>query len=116
MKVRVFDRLQGVHFKSEVYAIINSGWYEKRLVLVPATDGAYFQFVDYLDKSDNKAPKVLINTIIDTTPSEWTCRKSDAVSEQIPEYKGIIEQSVLFFEYIGFPWIFESKTLLTDLL
>ena len=32
MKVRVLDQETGRYFTSEVYAVVNTGWYERRLV------------------------------------------------------------------------------------
>ena len=116
MKVRVFDILRGVYFKSEVYAIINTGWYEKQLILVPAKNGAYFKFFDYLARNEGCEPTVLINTIVDKTPSEWVRQRSGAVDKQIADYNGILDRKILFFEYIGYPWIFENKSVMNDLL
>lgn len=62
MKVRVFDKTTGNYFKSEVYAKINTGWYEKQLVHVPSEKGGYICSFDYLNKGeDGVSPKVLIN-------------------------------------------------------
>ena len=68
--VRVFDSKTEEYFWSEVYAVINTGWYEKQLVRVPCSDGEYFEFYDRWDKSTTPA-KVLINEITHQTPSEW---------------------------------------------
>jgi hypothetical protein len=63
LKVRIYDDNTRSYFKSEVYARINTGWYEKQLVHVPSENGGYICFFDYLDKAENKVPpKVLINT------------------------------------------------------
>jgi len=64
MFVRVFDSQRNIYFKSEVYAVINSGWYEKQLVVFSVDGESYFEFFDYLDKSDFEAPKLLINSIV----------------------------------------------------
>lgn len=64
MFVRVYDNLTDTYFKSEVYAVINPGWYEKRLVIVQTNEGEYFKIFDYLDKSNPQAPKALINLIL----------------------------------------------------
>ncbi len=41
MKVRVYDKSTNKYFKSEVYARINPGYYEKYLVHMPSDDGGY---------------------------------------------------------------------------
>lgn len=55
MRIRVYDKHLGSYFQSEVYAIINTGYYEKYLVSVPSESGGYMKLYDYLDKSDKKA-------------------------------------------------------------
>lgn len=116
MKVRVYDSLHDTYFKSEVYAIINSGWYEKRLVLVPDQNGAYMKFFDFLDKKENGSHDVLINTIVSCSPSEWISRRSCSVDIQLEDYNGILDKKLRFFEYIGYSWIFENKSILAELL
>lgn len=116
MKVRAFDSEQNTYFKSEVYAIINTGWYEKELLLVPSNDGGYIKFIDFLDKSDVKNPLALINTIISDIPSDWIKERSEAVKIQLNEYSGLLNSDVLFFEFIGYQWIFENKAIMIDLL
>jgi len=51
MRVRVYDKDVNNYFVSEVYAIINTGYYEKYLVLEEIGDKRYFRMFDYLDKS-----------------------------------------------------------------
>lgn len=76
MKVRVHDRTTGSYSKSEVYAKINTGWYEKQLVHVPSDNRGYVCFFDYLHKEEDKvSPKVLINTITPDTPNKWIYQK-----------------------------------------
>ena len=79
MLVRVFDSQRNTYFKSEVYAVINSGWYEKQLVVFSSADGSYFKLFDYLDKSNPNAPKVLINLILPNgfnSAFEWMHQRS----------------------------------------
>jgi len=115
MKVRVFDSAQNTYFKSEVFARINTGWYEKQLVLVPSNDGGYIKFFDFIDKSSENNP-ALINTIVSGVPSDWVNIKSDSVSKQLNDYTGFLNSDVLFFEFIGYPWIFENKSIMVELL
>jgi hypothetical protein len=71
MRVRVFDMSTNTYFSSEVYAIINPGWYEKQLVLVPSPNGSYMKFFDCLNKSSNNSfPKALTNTVMYAHPKD----------------------------------------------
>ena len=117
MKVRVYDKSIGNYFKSEVYAKINTGWYEKQLVHVPSENGGYICFFDYLDKSEDKgSPKVLINIITPDTPKDWMYRKSGSVDEKLLGYEKLLCNDVRFFEYIGYSWLYENKSILAELL
>ncbi|MEA4848116.1 MAG: hypothetical protein VB106_12880 [Clostridiaceae bacterium] len=117
MKVRVHDRMTGIYFKSEVYARINTGWYEKQLVHVPSENGGYICFFDYLDKEEDKESlKVLINTILPDTPNEWVYQRADSVDKKLPGYEKLLRKDVCFFEYIGFSGLYEKKSILAELL
>jgi len=117
VKVRVFDCLIDSYFKSEVYAKINTGLYEKQLVHVPSENGGYIKFFDYLDKSRGKMPpKVNIHTIISDIPKEWISQKSRSVDEQIKGFERLLNKDVRFFEYIGYSWLYENKSILVELL
>lgn len=118
MRVRVYDKLTDSYFHSEVYAIINTGWYEKHLVLVPAPSGHYMKFYDYLDKSDKASvPSVLINTIVSEYPTDWIYVRSGSVDILLTEYQQRLSQSeIRFFEYMGFSWLYVNKEVLTKLL
>jgi hypothetical protein len=119
MFVRVFDSQRNNYFKSAVYAVINSGWYEKQLVVFSSNDGSYFKFFDYLDKSDPKAPEVLINSIISSGVNpdfEWTYKRNEDVDKKLEEYEALLDDDIRFFEYRGYSWIYENKLFLTELL
>ena len=119
MLVRVFDIQSNTYFKSDVYAIINSGWYEKRLVVFSSGNDRYFKFFDYLDKSDAKAPKVLINSILSTgfhPDFDWVHQRVDDVDKQLEDYIGLLNDDIRFFEYRGYSWIYNNKQLLAELL
>lgn len=115
MRVRVYDKKRNTYFKSEVYAIINSGYYEKVLVLTPEDMGNCLMFYDYLDKTDNELP-VLINSITLERPCEWVYIKSHSVNEQLVRYKGLLESDIKFFEYNGFSWLWDATDSLIKLL
>ena len=119
MFVRVFDKQNNKYFKSEVYAVINGGWYEKRLVVFLTDDGSYFKFFDYIDKSNPKEPKVLIDSISSNKFSdtvEWIYKNEDCVEKRLKDYEEVLSDDIRFFEYRGYPWIYKDKALLTELL
>ena len=115
MRVRVYDKKTNTYFKSEVYAIINSRYYEKVLVLTPEYMGNCLRLYDYLDKADNELP-VLINSITIERPCEWIYMKSHSVNEQLVRYKGLLESDIKFFEYSGFSWLWNDTDSLIKLL
>ncbi|KPU43498.1 hypothetical protein OXPF_29390 [Oxobacter pfennigii] len=117
MRVRVYDSLTNTYFKSEVYAIVNTGWYERQLVLVPSEKGGYLKFFDTLGKSGNeKFSEVMINTIISDRPQQWITKRSGFSSKQITGFNKLLHNDVRFFEYAGYPWLFDNKTILGSLI
>lgn len=115
MRVRVYDKQSGICFQSEVYAIINTGYYEKYLVSVPFGNGGYMKLFDYLDKSDQKLP-VLVNLVTPQGPEGWIYKQTGKVDRQFEEYRHVLGPSILFFEYRGFPWLWEDTDTLGALL
>jgi len=116
MKVRVFDKLRNIYFVSEVYALINTGWYEKMLVVVPSDKGDYIQFFDYIAKDKPKNHQVLIEKIIPSYCEDWVCKRTKSVDDCLDDYAGILPAGLRFFEFVGFSWLYEDKELLTKLL
>jgi len=112
--------LSGIYFKSEVYAVINGGWYSKYLLVVPSDDGGYFKFFEYLDKStsQNQIYKTLINTIIADFDSRFErfYIRSSGVEEKIDGFEELLDKDTRFFEYNGYLWIYENKELLCELV
>ena len=115
MRVRVYDKQSGICFQSEVYAIINTGYYEKYLVSVPFGNGGYMKLFDYLDKSDQKLP-VLVNLVTPQGPEGGIYKQTGKVDRQVEEYRHVLGPSILFFEYRGFPWLWEDTDTLGALL
>jgi len=118
MRVRVYDKSSDTYFTSEVYAKINTGWYEKHLVLVSSPEGSYMKFFDYLDKSEeeNKS-RVMINTITPKSPSEWVFMRTESIDRILPEYQAVLSKcDIKFWEYMGFPWIYAEVKSLVKLL
>lgn len=116
MRVRAYDSHTNTYFNSEVFAKINIGWYEKQLLLVPSDNGAHIKFIDYLDKSNPNAPNVLINTITPDAPSEWIYQRSGSVDKKLADFAELLDDDIRFFEYVGYPWIFDDKPLIIKLL
>lgn len=52
MFVRVYDKSNNRYYKSIVYALINSGYYEKAILFNPYKDS--FEIVEYLDKESKE--------------------------------------------------------------
>lgn len=87
------------------------------MVHVPSENSGYIKFFDYLDKSKEKIPyKVNINTIISDRPKEWIRRESGSVDNQIKGFEKLLRKEVRFFEYIGYSWLYENKSILAGLL
>jgi len=110
MKVRVYDKERDTYFKSEVYAIVDSGIFEKYLVLVPGTDT--FQLFDCFEIIEH-APQhpMLIHTITAETAEGWIWRTSLPLGTELLE-AGVIR----FNEFRGYSWILENTAVLSRLL
>ena len=115
MRVRVFDRETGRYFKSEVYAVINIGYYEKQLVLVPEEKGDHFRLFDCLDKTE-KIPRVLINRIMEHCPDEWIFKRSERDHDTLKPYRSLLKPGILFYAYRGFTWLLEDTDTMVRLL
>lgn len=114
MRVRVYDKENKTYFKSEVYAIIDGGWYARYLVLEPYNDKLYLKLIEYIDKSHNDPYyPVNINVITNEMPDEWVIKK-DADLLQIRNL--LSDQEELRFDFQGFPWLFEESKLVADLI
>ena len=70
---------------------------------------------DYLDKSDQKLP-VLVNLVTPQGPEGWIYKQTGKVDRQFKEYRHVLGPSILFFEYRGFPWLWEDTDTLGALL
>ncbi|MBS6953247.1 MAG: hypothetical protein KH230_08420 [Enterocloster asparagiformis] len=116
MKVRVCDPVKGRYFKSEVYALVNTGWYERRLVRIPGENGGCMKFFDYLDRRGGGSSPALINTIVPGEHPDWIRRSSGNVDTRIAGFERGLPEQMKFFEYIGVSWLFEETGLLARLL
>lgn len=115
MRVRVYDKEKNTYFKSEVYAIIDRGWYERYLVLEPCNDKLYLRFYDYLDKSgDGPLHPVNINVISNESTDKWVIKRDTDLLKIQSLLLGDKEQ--LRFDFNGYSWLFEDSELLANLI
>ncbi|MCL2049742.1 MAG: hypothetical protein FWG87_13565 [Defluviitaleaceae bacterium] len=119
MYVRAFDNQRNVYFRSQVYAVINLGFYEKQLLVFSLNGDSYFKFFECIDKSNPKTHKVLINSIhvnACNPDTEWIHEINEDIDKNLDEYATVLDSDIRFFEYEGYSWIYENKPLLTELL
>ncbi|MDH6367607.1 MULTISPECIES: hypothetical protein [unclassified Breznakia] len=112
MFVRVYDKTREKYFKSEVYAIINTGWHKKQLVRVPSEDGDYLKLFDYINK-EKDSTEVIINTVIPDVPEDWIIEYSTST---LDSYRNLLEPEIVFSEYNGPKWLYEDSDTLLKLL
>jgi len=117
MKVRVYDKCTNNYFVSEVYAIINSGYYTKYLVLEKINNNRYFKLFEYLDKSKNEPIyPVNINEIsCNELPEPWILKDENDLKDFSDKLDAKDKNNSLY-SYRGYAFIFEQKELLIELL
>lgn len=116
MRVRVYDKDANKYFVSEVYAIINSGYYEKYLVLEEIGNKIYFKMFDYLDKSNNgPILPVNINVISSNELSEPWVHKSESDLKYFIDNLNIEDKYKSLYSFRGYAFVFEQKDLLISL-
>lgn len=116
MRVRVYDKRLNQYFKSEVYAIINRGWFSQYLVLVPCDNGDYLRLYDYIDKSrSGPVYPVNINLITPDVFGEWI-NKAGAFLLKVKKILKENKSDAKFDSFYGYPWILENSRLLADLI
>jgi len=115
MRVRVYDKCTNSYFISEVYAIINNGYYKKYLVVKEIDGKRYFRLVEYLDKAKSNLP-VNINVISSIDLSEsWICKK-DSDLKDISNNLDERDKNDSFYLFRGYDFILEQKDFLIALL
>lgn len=107
MRVRVYDESTQQYFKSEVYAIVNRGYDEQLLLLVPGEVGGHFQFFDRLRKQTDPM-EYAVQTIVPKCPENWVMQTFEPEDGQY----GALE----IRQYFGFSWLLEDTQTLTHLL
>jgi len=116
MRVRVYDKDTNNYFVSEVYAIINSGYYEKYLVLEEIDSKRYFRLFDYLDKSNN-GPIFPVNiNLINSNelPEPWVY-KTEPDLKYFMDKLDTKDKYKSLYSFKGYSFIFEQKDLLIAL-
>ncbi len=112
MFVRVFDKEKNAFFKSMVYAIIGTGWFEQHIVLNPHTNT--FDLVEYLDKNTEPA-KPFIEIIQNDTADFVAC-----TSNQMQQYDQLFEannyQKPYEKQLKGYADIVDNYAFLADIL
>lgn len=116
MRVRFFDSETGLYHKSEVYAIVNTGIFERLLLLVPAKTGDYLKLFDSVKRSGEGSYEPMAERIFQFVPEDWAAYTSEKSHETLPEYRGLLGQDVLFYRYYGFPWLWKESSTLVRLL
>jgi hypothetical protein len=115
MRVRVYDKETGRYFKSEVYAVINEGWYAQYLVLVPDENGAYLKLFDYLDKSrEGPIYPVNVNVITKDVPEAWL-KKGSQFLQLIQSVFLKYKSDSKFDSFRGYPWLLDDRDILLAL-
>jgi len=114
MLVRVYDKERSIYFKSEVYAILNVGWFTQYLVLVPDEKAGYLKLFDFLDKTSS-APHydVLVNIVTPQQPEEWISKDGAFL---LKVKKALSDDTIKFDSYRGYDWLFEKSHIIAALL
>ena len=113
MRARVQDKESGRFLKSDVYAILNTGWFARYLVLVPNDTGSYFRLFDFLDKSCAPYYPPLVNEITPDRPAEWV-GGDEGLFSRVQAL--LVGKDVRFDWFHGYPWVLEKPELLAKLL
>lgn len=116
MRVRVYDKDTNNYFVSEVYAIINSGYYEKYLVLEEVGNKRCFRMFDYLDKS-NGGPHFPVNINVispNELPEPWVDKTEPDLKYFMDKLDAKDKYNSLY-SFRGYAFIFEQKDILITL-
>jgi hypothetical protein len=116
MRARVYDKYANGYFISEVYAVINTGYYEKYLVVENIDNKRYFRLVEYLDKTQKGILPVNINVISANKISESWVSKEESDLKDISERIDAKDKNDSIYGYRGYAFILEQKDLIIALL
>lgn len=115
MYVRVHDRKHNRYFNSEVFATINSGWYEKKLVKIPGDNDDCYIFIDGFDRNE-KSDIYVINRILPDTGDDWIYINVERNSLLIDPISIEFMHNNGLYEYHGVNWLFDDKDTLKYLV
>lgn len=115
MKVRVYDTEIKRFILSEVYAIVNAGYYGRYLLVVPRENGNYLKFFDYIDQL-NPSPHNNVNIAIAISgTNNWVGKEGEALLK-VKNALGSKQHIVKFDYFYGCPEIFDRSEVLAELL
>ena len=114
MRVRVYDKERETYFKSEVYAILNVGWFTQYLVFVPDGERGYLKLFDFIDKT-SVAPHydVLVNIITPQPPEAWISKDGESL---LKIRNTLSDDSIKFDFFQGYDWLFDNPAVIAALL
>lgn len=119
MWVRFLDKDSRIYRKSEVYAVINSGIYDKLVLRVRDADGDYVKLFDGMEEKRGEEGiryQPLVSPIFSSVPEGWTRQETTGVDEPLPGYETLQEKGVRFYRFCGFSWLWEDRETLSNLL
>jgi len=117
MRVRVYDKEKALFFKSDVYAKINIGYFERYLVLMPETESGCLKLYDYINKSEgNEKLSVNINVINPEYPCEWIKREDIIFFDDGTNLNAIGTTTNKVEYYVGYKCILENERAFVALL
>lgn len=110
MRVRVYDKCTNSYFVSEVYAAINSGYYEKYLVVEKIDNNRYFRLFEYLDKAGNGPSYPVDINVISTNelPEPWVS-KTESDLKDFSDKLDAKDKNNSLYSFRGYAFIFEQK-------
>lgn len=117
MIVRVYDRANKEYFISEVYAIINIGYYEKFLVLQETSSIQGYRLIEYLNKStDEHNLEVNINIISTNKLPELWISKDEHELKKYNSRLNASNKNASFFSFRGYGYVLKNDNYLLKLL
>ena len=117
MIVRAYDRANNEYFISEVYAIINIGYYAKYLVLQKTASVQGYRLIEYINKStDEHNMKVNINVIsANDLPEPWISKDENELKKYNSQLN-VTNRNDSFFSYRGYGYVLENDDSILELL
>ncbi|MBE5736255.1 MAG: hypothetical protein E7356_02720 [Clostridiales bacterium] len=108
MFVRVFDKENNLYYKSVVYGVIDSGYYEKYIVINPHTNN--FELINYFDENSN----VQIEKI-QTQRIDWV-EYNDSHLLIFKKKCKIANKDLQLTSFVGYKEVFDNFDFLSSIL